>query len=173
MLAMRRIFTRSRRKSSPHVKFTGQYTEDPHEGFLVTRHVVHLFNLLMTPNRKCSSRPRFSLSLHTEARYFKIKMGFSEDYNSTMEATIKCELIYKDFAIDVTMAPVGMNKPNSLPLFVLLGEPIYKSIGFIIGLTLGILGIVITYGFFGFIWIKRKRRITKEKEDTEDWELEY
>ncbi|KAI3794062.1 hypothetical protein L1987_36687 [Smallanthus sonchifolius] len=62
---------------------------------------------------------------------------------------------------------------QGLPSFVLPGEPIYRSTGFIVGLTLGILFVVVACGVVGFIWIKRKRRLAKERADMEDWELEY
>lgn len=163
----------------------------------------------------------------TEAGYFQDQDGVFRRLQLNNGRNYQVWIDYKDFAINVTMAPVGMKKPtrclicvplnlsdvfedemyvgftagtgaltqshkilswsfsnsnfslsdglitDGLPSFVLPGEPIYKSTGFIIGLTLGILVIVITSGFFGFIWIKRKRRLAKEKEDMEDWELEY
>ncbi|KVH96999.1 L-type lectin-domain containing receptor kinase VII.1 [Cynara cardunculus var. scolymus] len=62
---------------------------------------------------------------------------------------------------------------EGLPSFVLPGEPIYRSTGFIVGLTLGVFFIVVICGLVGFLWIKRKRRIAKEKANMEDWELEY
>ncbi|KAD4982404.1 hypothetical protein R6Q59_002008 [Mikania micrantha] len=62
---------------------------------------------------------------------------------------------------------------EGLPSFVLPGESIYRSTGFIVGLTLGVFFVVVTCGVIGFVWIKRNRRIAKEKADMEDWELEY
>ncbi|KAI3818736.1 hypothetical protein L1987_12553 [Smallanthus sonchifolius] len=134
---------------------------------------------------------------------------------------------YKDFMINVTMAPVGVDKPTrclicvplnlsdvfedemyvgftastgtltqshkilswsfsnsnfplsdglvteGLPSFVLPGEAFYKSNGFVIGLPLGVFFALIGCGFVTCVWIKRKKRIAKEKGDLEDWELEY
>ncbi|KAL8228135.1 hypothetical protein R6Q57_015719 [Mikania cordata] len=62
---------------------------------------------------------------------------------------------------------------KGLPSFVLPGESIYRSTGFIVGLTLGVFFVVVTCGGIGFVWIKRNRRLAKEKADMEDWELEY
>ncbi|XP_071706507.1 L-type lectin-domain containing receptor kinase VII.1 [Rutidosis leptorrhynchoides] len=62
---------------------------------------------------------------------------------------------------------------NGLPSFVLPSDPIYKSTGFIVGLSLGVVFVVVCFGVIGFVWIKRKRRLAKEKADMEDWELEY
>ncbi|KAI3498771.1 hypothetical protein L1887_34555 [Cichorium endivia] len=163
----------------------------------------------------------------TEAGYFQEQDGVFRRLQLNNGRNYQVWIDYRDFAINVTMAPVGMKKPtrcllcvplnlsdvfedemyvgftagtgaltqshkilswsfsntnfslsdglitDGLPSFVLPGEPIYKSTGFIVGLTLGILVIVTISGFFGFIWIKRKRRLAKEKEDMEDWELEY
>ncbi|KAI3732047.1 hypothetical protein L1987_63244 [Smallanthus sonchifolius] len=134
---------------------------------------------------------------------------------------------YKYFMINVTMAPVGVNKPTrclicvplnlsdvyedemyvgftastgtltqshnilswsfsnsdfslsdglvteNLPSFVLPDEGFFKSKGFVIGLVSGVFFALIGCGFVTCVWIKRKRRIAKEKGDLEDWELEY
>ncbi|KAK1424727.1 hypothetical protein QVD17_20065 [Tagetes erecta] len=134
---------------------------------------------------------------------------------------------YEDFVINVTIAPVGVNKPtrclmkvqlnlsdvfedemyvgftastgtltqthrilswsfsnsnlslsdglitDGLPSFVLPGESIVRSTGFVVGMTLGVFFVVVSCGVVGFVWVKRKRRLAKEKADMEDWELEY
>ncbi|KAI7744548.1 hypothetical protein M8C21_022019 [Ambrosia artemisiifolia] len=134
---------------------------------------------------------------------------------------------YKDFVINVTIAPVGVKKPRrslmnvflnvsdvfedsmyvgftastgtltqnhrilswsfsnsnfsmseglvteGLPSFVLPGESVVKSIGFVVGVSLGVLFVVVSCGVVGFVWVRRKRRLAKERADMEDWELEY
>ncbi|KAJ0668629.1 putative protein kinase RLK-Pelle-L-LEC family [Helianthus annuus] len=62
---------------------------------------------------------------------------------------------------------------EGLPSFVLRGERFYRSKGFIIGLTLGVLFVLVACVFISCVLIKRKRKVTKTKDDLEDWELEY
>lgn len=163
----------------------------------------------------------------TEAGYYQDGNGVKRILQLNNGRNYQVWIDYNDSMINVTMAPVGMNKPTrclicvplnlsdvfedemyvgftaatgtliqshkilswsfsnsnfslsdgliteGLPSFVLPGEPIYKSTWFVVGLTLGVFFVVATCGFAGFLWIKRKRRIAKEKADMEDWELEY
>ncbi|XP_023768842.1 L-type lectin-domain containing receptor kinase VII.1 [Lactuca sativa] len=163
----------------------------------------------------------------TDAGYYEDQDGIFRRLQLNNGRNYQVWIDYKDFMINVTMAPVGIKKPTrclicvplnlsdvfedemyvgftaatgqliqshkilswsfsnsnfslsddliteGLPSFVLPGKPIYRSTGFIVGLTLGILVLLIASSFLGFIWIKRKRRIAKEKADMEDWELEY
>ncbi|KAL3851320.1 hypothetical protein ACJIZ3_013202 [Penstemon smallii] len=135
---------------------------------------------------------------------------------------------YFDGAVNVTMAPVGMDRPNrplisvalnlsgvfedemyvgftastgaliqshkilawsfsntnfslskrlitrGLPSFELSKTPIHKTRGFIVGFTVGVLCFAIICSIIGvYMFVKRSRRIKKEKEEMEDWELEY
>ncbi|KAI3745540.1 hypothetical protein L1987_58654 [Smallanthus sonchifolius] len=163
----------------------------------------------------------------SEAGYYEDQDGGFRTLQLNNGRNYQVWIDYKDFMINVTMAPAGMKKPTrclicvplnlsdvfedtmyvgftastgtltqshmilswsfsnsnfslsdgliteGLPSFVLPGEPIYRSTGFIVGLTLGIFFVVVACGVFGFIWIKRKRRLAKERADMEDWELEY
>nr|XP_043624212.1 L-type lectin-domain containing receptor kinase VII.1 [Erigeron canadensis] len=163
------------------------------------------------------------------------KAGYYDDNNNGLFRDLKLNngrnyqvwVDYKDFELNVSMAPVGVKKPkrslmkvnlnlsdvfedemyvgftaatgaltqthrilswsfsnsnfslsdglviDGLPSFVLPSEPVYKSTGFVVGLTLGVLFFVLGLGFIGLVLIKRKRRLAKEKADMEDWELEY
>ncbi|XP_060192846.1 L-type lectin-domain containing receptor kinase VII.1 [Lycium barbarum] len=134
---------------------------------------------------------------------------------------------YADFRINVTMAPVGMKRPNQslldfplnlsqvfeeemyvgftastgdlaqshkilswsfsnsnfsisdslitygLPSFELPEDPVYRSKGFIAGMTVSLLFLVVVSVVVSLILIKRNRRMKREREDMEDWELEY
>ncbi|KAL0398586.1 UNVERIFIED_CONTAM: L-type lectin-domain containing receptor kinase VII.1 [Sesamum radiatum] len=62
---------------------------------------------------------------------------------------------------------------RGLPSFELPGTPIHKTEAFIAGLTVGVLVLVGTGSFVAFLLIRRNRRIRKEREEMEDWELEY
>ncbi|KAK4485234.1 hypothetical protein RD792_007863 [Penstemon davidsonii] len=62
---------------------------------------------------------------------------------------------------------------RGLPSFELPGTPIYRTRGFIAGMVAGGLFLVIICSVFAFLFIRRKRRIRKEREGMEDWELEY
>ncbi|KAJ0836590.1 putative protein kinase RLK-Pelle-L-LEC family [Helianthus annuus] len=62
---------------------------------------------------------------------------------------------------------------EGLPSFVLPGESVFKSTGFVVGLSLGVLFVVVSCGVGVFVWVRRKRRLAKARADMEDWELEY
>ncbi|KZV51961.1 L-type lectin-domain containing receptor kinase VII.1-like [Dorcoceras hygrometricum] len=62
---------------------------------------------------------------------------------------------------------------TGLPSFELPETPIHKTIGFIAGLTVGILLFVFTACLFACLLIRRDRRLRREIEEMEDWELEY
>ncbi|KAL5576739.1 hypothetical protein UlMin_018438 [Ulmus minor] len=62
---------------------------------------------------------------------------------------------------------------TGLPSFVLPKEPIFKSKGFIVGITVGGLFGICLCVVFALCLMKRQRRRAREREDMEDWELEY
>lgn len=62
---------------------------------------------------------------------------------------------------------------TNLPSFMLPEDPIYKSKGFIAGITLGILAVLVLGFVFSVLLVKRNRRRRREREEMEDWELEY
>ncbi|KAK4347157.1 hypothetical protein RND71_033496 [Anisodus tanguticus] len=104
---------------------------------------------------------------------------------------------YADFRINVTIAPVGMKRPeqplldfplnlsqvfeeeidalitHGLPSFELPKDPVYRSKGFIAGMTVSLLFLVVVSVVVSLFLIKRSRIIIREREDMEDWELEY
>ncbi|KAK9906954.1 hypothetical protein M0R45_002569 [Rubus argutus] len=59
---------------------------------------------------------------------------------------------------------------SGLPNFVLPKSSIFRSKGFIAGITVG--GLLVT-GVIALFLIKRRRRIKRERDEMEDWELEY
>ncbi|XP_073313005.1 L-type lectin-domain containing receptor kinase VII.1-like [Primulina huaijiensis] len=169
-------------------------------------------------------------SLKSLAAY---EAGYWSGENSFKKLKLNDGKVYQvwiDFAeslVNVTMAPVGMKKPNQpllnvsldlsqvledemyvgftsstgtliqghkilawsfsnlnsslseglitsgLPSFELPKTPIYKTKGFFAGLTVGLLLFVFTACLFAFLWIRRNRRLRREREEMEDWELEY
>ncbi|KAK9051702.1 hypothetical protein SSX86_028330 [Deinandra increscens subsp. villosa] len=163
----------------------------------------------------------------SEAGYYEDQDGGFRTLQLNSGGNYQVWIDYKDFMINVTMAPVGVKMPTrclmnvplnlsdvfedemyvgftastgtltqshkilswsfsnsnfslsdgliteGLPSFVLPGESIFRSTGFVVGLTLGVLFVVVGCGVVGFLWIKRKRRLAKERADMEDWELEY
>lgn len=62
---------------------------------------------------------------------------------------------------------------SGLPSFVLPKDSIFKSKGFISGVTVGGLFIIVAVVLFSLFLIKRKQRRAREREEMEDWELEY
>ncbi|XP_016499557.1 L-type lectin-domain containing receptor kinase VII.1-like [Nicotiana tabacum] len=62
---------------------------------------------------------------------------------------------------------------HGLPSFELPKDPVYRSKGFIVGMTISLFFLVMVTSVASLFLIKRNRRIKREKECTEDWELEY
>ncbi|XP_062013147.1 L-type lectin-domain containing receptor kinase VII.1 [Rosa rugosa] len=62
---------------------------------------------------------------------------------------------------------------SGLPNFVLPEASIFKSKGFIAGVTVGGLFVVCVIALFTLFLVKRKRRMKRERDEMEDWELEY
>ncbi|KAL6282330.1 hypothetical protein ACE6H2_013259 [Prunus campanulata] len=62
---------------------------------------------------------------------------------------------------------------SGLPSFVLPKSPIFKSKGFIAGIVVGGLFVIGVCALFSLFLIKRHRRLARERENMEDWELEF
>lgn len=62
---------------------------------------------------------------------------------------------------------------TGLPTFVLPKTPIHETKGFIAGLTVGLLFVVIVCSVLAFLLIRRKREMKRRRAEMEDWELEY
>ncbi|KAM1320019.1 hypothetical protein ACFX14_005097 [Malus domestica] len=62
---------------------------------------------------------------------------------------------------------------SGLPSFVLPKRSIFESKGFIAGITVGGLFMIGLIGLFALFLVKRHRRLAREREEMEDWELEY
>lgn len=60
-----------------------------------------------------------------------------------------------------------------LPSFELQGTPVYRTRGFIAGLTSGVLILAFVCGAFTFLFVRKSRKKKMEREEMEDWELEY
>lgn len=62
---------------------------------------------------------------------------------------------------------------TGLPTFELPKTPIHETEGFIAGLTVGLLFVVIVCSVVAFLLISRKREMKRRRAEMEDWELEY
>ncbi|XP_047311966.1 L-type lectin-domain containing receptor kinase VII.1-like [Impatiens glandulifera] len=62
---------------------------------------------------------------------------------------------------------------TGLPSFVLPKDPIYKSKGFIAGMTVGLFFFLVLASSLTLFLINRNRRKAREKAEMEEWELEY
>nr|AKV93677.1 clade VII lectin receptor kinase [Nicotiana benthamiana] len=62
---------------------------------------------------------------------------------------------------------------QGLPSFELPKDLIYRSKGFIVGMTMSLFFLVVVTSVASLFLIKRNRRLKREKEGIEDWELEY
>lgn len=62
---------------------------------------------------------------------------------------------------------------TGLPTFELPKTPIHETKGFIAGLTVGLLFVVIVCSVVAFLLISRKREMKRRRAEMEDWELEY
>ncbi|TQD71141.1 hypothetical protein C1H46_043336 [Malus baccata] len=62
---------------------------------------------------------------------------------------------------------------SGLPSFVLPKRSIFESKGFIAGITVGGLFMIGLIALFALFLVKRHRRLAREREEMEDWELEY
>lgn len=63
---------------------------------------------------------------------------------------------------------------TNLPSFVLPKESIFRSKGFVVGITIGVLFVIGSAAVIFVFFLRRKRSERKEEqEDIEDWELEY
>nr|AKV93676.1 clade VII lectin receptor kinase [Nicotiana benthamiana] len=62
---------------------------------------------------------------------------------------------------------------QGLPSFELPKDPVHRSKGFIAGMTVSLLFLVVVTVVVSLFLIKRNRRMKREREEMEDWELEY
>lgn len=62
---------------------------------------------------------------------------------------------------------------TGLPSFELPKSSIFRSKGFIAGIVVGGLFVLVSCSVVSMFFIKRKRRKDREREEMEDWELEY
>lgn len=62
---------------------------------------------------------------------------------------------------------------TGLPTFELPKTPIHETKGFIAGLTVGLLFVVIVCSVVAFLLISREREMKRRRAEMEDWELEY
>ncbi|GAA0158027.1 hypothetical protein LIER_15155 [Lithospermum erythrorhizon] len=62
---------------------------------------------------------------------------------------------------------------SNLPSFELPKDPIYKSKWFVAGMIAGSFCVVVIVGVVSLLFVNRYKRLKREKDEMEDWELEY
>lgn len=72
-----------------------------------------------------------------------------------------------NFSLSESLITIG------LPSFVIPGTPIYRSKGFIAGITIGGFFVICFLTLFSLFFIKRRQRRARLRAEMEDWELEY
>ncbi|KAK4485233.1 hypothetical protein RD792_007862 [Penstemon davidsonii] len=116
------------------------------------------------------NRPLLSASLNlSEVFEDEMYVGFTA-YTGTLIQNHKIlgwSFSNTNFSISEGLITTG------LPSFELPTTPIYRSRGFIAGMVVGGLSVVIICSVITFLFIRRNKRIRKEREGMEDWELEF
>ncbi|KAL3820474.1 hypothetical protein ACJIZ3_006379 [Penstemon smallii] len=116
------------------------------------------------------NRPLLSVSLNlSEVFDDELYVGFTASTDALFQShkILGWSFSNTNFSISEGLITTG------LPSFELFNTPIYRSRGFIAGTVVGGLFLVIICSVITFLFIKRNRRIRKEREGMEDWELEY
>ncbi|KAK4485232.1 hypothetical protein RD792_007861 [Penstemon davidsonii] len=130
-----------------------------------------IVNVTMAPvGIERPNRPLLSVSLNlSEVFDDELYVGFTASTGALFQShkILGWSFSNTNFSISEGLITTG------LPSFELPGTPIYRSRGFIAGMVVGGLSLVIICSVIAFLFIRRNRRIRKERERMEDWELEY
>ncbi|KAL3820470.1 hypothetical protein ACJIZ3_006375 [Penstemon smallii] len=130
-----------------------------------------IVNVTMAPvGIERPSRPLLSVSLNlSEVFEDEMYVGFTASTGALVQShkILGWSFSNTNFSISEGLITTG------LPSFELPGTPIYRTRGFIAGMVVGGLSLVIICSVIAFLFIRRNRRIRKEREGMEDWELEY
>ncbi|KAL3820471.1 hypothetical protein ACJIZ3_006376 [Penstemon smallii] len=130
-----------------------------------------IVNVTMAPiGIERPSRPLLSVSLNlSEVFEDEMYVGFTASTGALVQShkILGWSFSNTNFSISEGLITTG------LPSFELPGTPIYRTRGFIAGMVVGGLSLVIINSVIAFLFIRRNRRIRKEREGMEDWELEY
>lgn len=130
-----------------------------------------LINVTMAPvGMKRPSRPLLNVSLNL-SQIFEDEMfvGFTSATGQLVQShkILAWSFSNTNFSLSEELVTIG------LPSFVLPGNSIFKSKGFVAGFTVGIFFVICVLVLLALFLIRRKRRREREREEMEDWELEY
>ncbi|KAI3456258.1 hypothetical protein Pfo_012921 [Paulownia fortunei] len=128
-------------------------------------------NVTMAPvGTKRPNQPLLSIPLNlSEVLEDEMYVGFTAATGALIEShkILAWSFSNTNFSLSESLITTG------LPTFELPKTPIHKTKGFIVGLTVGVLFLVIICSIVAFLLIRRNRRIRRKREEMEDWELEY
>jgi serine/threonine protein kinase len=130
-----------------------------------------LINVTMAPaGMKRPRKPLLNVSLNL-SEVFKDKMyvGFTSSTGALIQSNkiLAWSFSNSNFSLSENLVTTG------LPSFILPVGSIFRSKGFIAGITVGGFFVVGLCALFALFSIKRKPRRAREREEMEEWELEY
>eukprot|EP00258_Populus_trichocarpa_P021287 XP_024437306.1 L-type lectin-domain containing receptor kinase VII.1 isoform X1 [Populus trichocarpa] len=130
-----------------------------------------MINVTMAPaGMKRPTRPLLNVSLNlSDVFEDEMYVGFTSSTGQLVEShkILAWSFSNSNFSLSERLITTG------LPSFVLPKDPFYRSKVFIAGATVG--GVLLVVSAATIIWflIKRRQRKVREREEMEDWELEY
>ncbi|KAG8385550.1 hypothetical protein BUALT_Bualt03G0056900 [Buddleja alternifolia] len=126
---------------------------------------------MATVGMRRPNRPLLSVPINNLSQVFEDEMyvGFTASTGALIEShrILAWSFSNTNFSLSDRLITRG------LPSFELPETPIHRRRGFIAGVTVGVLFFAVVCSVVAFLWIRRNRRIRKEREEMEDWELEY
>ncbi|KAG7958991.1 hypothetical protein I3843_10G048900 [Carya illinoinensis] len=130
-----------------------------------------LINVTMAPaGMKRPLRPLLNVSLNL-SKVFEDEMyvGFTSASGMLMESNkiLAWSFSNSNFSLSEELITTG------LPSFIIPKGPIFRSKGFIAGMTVGGFIVILLCDLFVVSCIKRQRRKARERAEMEEWELEY
>ncbi|KAG6754870.1 hypothetical protein POTOM_040671 [Populus tomentosa] len=130
-----------------------------------------MINVTMAPaGMKRPARPLLNMSLNlSDVFEDEMYVGFTSSTGQLVQShkILAWSFSNSNFSLSERLITTG------LPSFVLPKDPFYRSKVFIAGATVG--GVLLVVSAATIIWflIKRRQRKAREREEMEDWELEY
>ncbi|XP_059439699.1 L-type lectin-domain containing receptor kinase VII.1-like [Corylus avellana] len=130
-----------------------------------------LINVTMAPaGMKRPRKPLLNVSLNlSEVFEDKMYVGFTSGTGRLIQSNkiLAWSFSNSNFSLSENLVTTG------LPSFILPKGSIFRSKGFIAGITVGGFFVVGLCALFALFFIKGKRRRAREREEMEEWELEY
>ncbi|XP_011043392.1 PREDICTED: L-type lectin-domain containing receptor kinase VII.1-like isoform X2 [Populus euphratica] len=130
-----------------------------------------MINVTMAPaGMKRPARPLLNVSLNlSDVFEDEMYVGFTSSTGQLVEShkILAWSFSNSNFSLSERLITTG------LPSFVLPKDPFYRSKVFIAGATVGGVLLVVSAAAIAWFLIKRRQRKAREREEMEDWELEY